>query len=97
MKLASVLGAALMLSACVTTPKGIDPGPPPKQVIVEKLVPVPVLCKVAVTKPQMDIYTVSPDAPLEEQNGALRATITQQAVYITDLVAAVLGCGGTVR
>lgn len=86
----------LVLAGC-TKPHINDIGPPPKQEIIVKEVPVPVLCKVEVTKPQLDINTVDPDAPLEDQNGSLRATIAQQATYIVDLIAALTGCGGTVK
>ena len=98
-KLAIVLGASLMLSACATTGigGGIDPGPPPEKEIVIKEVPVPVVCKNEVTKPQIDIDGANPEAPLEEQNSILRSTIAQLMVYVNDLRAGFEGCGGKVK
>ena len=52
-----------------------DVGPPPKQEIIIEKVPVPVLCKVSVTRPALDIESVPEGAPLEVQNSSLRSTI----------------------
>lgn len=74
------------------------PGPPSDgPEIIEKEVPVPVVCEVVVNAPARDIYGVDEDATLEEQNAALRGTIAQQAAYILDLAAGLIGCGGTVN
>lgn len=91
--------ALLMLAACKTTGPIQDipdkPGPGPEIVVRE--VPVPVLCRNSATAPALDIYSVRDGASLEEQNAALRATIAQQAQFILDLAAALVGCGGEVN
>ena len=95
------VAVALMLGGCAHTDSGgirdIPDAPGEGPEIIEKEVPVPVLCEVEVTAPQMDIYSVPEDATLEEQNAAVRSTIAQQATYILDLIAGVVGCGGNVR
>lgn len=86
----------LPLSACAPHPQVIPP-PPPKQQVITKEVPIPVICKVVVQKPEIPIDTAPADKALEDQNALLRSTIAQQDAYIIDLVAAVIGCGGTVQ
>jgi hypothetical protein len=97
MKKLIALAMVASLSACAGTQHITDPGPPPKKEVITKEVPVPVLCKIVVTRPAIDIDSAKPDAPLEQQNATLRGTIAQQAVFINDLVAAVIGCGGQVK
>ncbi len=97
-KLVFIGMAALVLAGCETTGGGhVDPGPPPKVQIVIKEVPVPVMCKVVVGKPTIGIEDAKPDMDLEDQNSVLRQTIAQQAVFITDLIAGLVGCGGSVK
>jgi|SRR5438067_1117043 hypothetical protein len=95
-KLVAVL-MVMGLAACTQERPIGDPGPPPKPpVIITKEVPVPVLCQAKVTEQQIDINSVDPTSALEDQNAALRATVAQQQVEITDLESALIGCGGTV-
>lgn len=98
MKKVLLLASCLALGACATTDsiRDIPDGPGKGPEIIEKEVPVPVPCKVTVTAPALSIRGVPADADLEDQNASLRATIAEQAVFITDLVAGLIGCGGTV-
>lgn len=85
------------LAACgVKEDLRIDPGPPKDLEIIQEKVPVPVLCTVTVTRPALEIDSLPEGEDLEVQNAALRASIAQQETFITDLVAGIIGCGGTV-
>ena len=100
MKTLIILAGALSLAACGVSdvhPGNVPPPPPKPPVVITKEVPVPVVCKNEVTKPLIDINSVNPDSPLEEQNRALRATIAELMVYINDLSSGFVGCGGTIK
>lgn len=90
-----VLIPLALLSACAPHPNDIPP--PTKQTVITKEVPVPVLCQVTVTRPVLAIDGLDPNAPLEDQDAGLRATIAQQATFIIDLINGLVGCGGTVK
>lgn len=90
---ALVIAALLGLSACASS----LPNKPNKVEIIEKKVPVPVLCNEEITKPKTSFDDVKSGLPLEEQNAILRTTIVEQKAYIKDIEAGFITCGGKIK
>lgn len=81
----------LTLGACATTQPKVEVR------VVERKVPVAVPCQVTVYRPALalDLSAILPST-LEPQGALLRNQVAVSRGYITDLEAAVIGCGGKV-
>ena len=91
------LAASLLVTACGGDKVVSIPKPPKNLEVIEKLVPVPVLCTVEIEKAKTAIDEAERGLKLEAQNAMLRATVAQQRAYIKALEAGIVGCGGKIK
>lgn len=96
MKNLAILVLFVSLAACGHVDQ-LPPSPEKPAVVLDRDVPVPVLCTVELERVKASIDKAEKGMTLEGQNSMLRQTIAEQKSYIVQLEAGIIGCGGKIK